>query len=215
VHFEFSVEACLDGYINMARDAEILALAETGRATCRVYAWDGAWVSLGRYQSAERDLVPGSAVPWVMRPTGGKAVLHGHDITVGFARPVEAGEVRSIRQLYRSVTAPLIRALRECGLPATLGEQTPFVSRGVRVADCFAHVSANDIVDERTGLKVCGCALRVTDRAVLLQASIPTRPALVDPATVIKGGKAVGAFWEGEPFADALALILNGTRAAV
>ena len=39
-------------------------------------------------------------------------------------------------------------------------------------------------MDERTGVKVCGCALRMTDRTVLLQASIPVGPPLIDPARV-------------------------------
>jgi len=198
----------------MRLDCELLEAAEEGVAGCRLYSWSGPWITLGKYQNPSRDLVEGCEVPWVMRPTGGKAVLHGHDLTVGFAVPLallasaewpaEKLE-RSIKPVYRAMAAPMISALRACGLPAALGEDTRFVGNGPRVADCFAHVSANDIVDERTGLKVCGCALKVTQRAALVQASIPAGKPLVDPATVIVGGKAlVAAKWDSQGFAAEL-----------
>ena len=217
----FRVDGATDGHNNMRLDEDLLAAAESGLGGCRVYSWVGPWITLGKYQNPSRDLVVRCSVPWVMRPTGGKAVLHGHDLTVGFALPlsflaskdlpVEKLE-RSIKSVYRAMAAPMIAALRACGLPAALGEDTRFVGNGPRVADCFAHVSANDIVDERTGMKVCGCALKVTQTAALVQASIPAGKPLVDPATVIVGGKAlVAAKWESERFAHELesALIIG------
>ena len=72
----------------MARDAELLERAERGESAARVYSWDGAWVSLGRFQRPEKALLRSEEIDWVMRPTGGKAVLHGHDVTVGIALPL-------------------------------------------------------------------------------------------------------------------------------
>jgi hypothetical protein len=40
------------------------------------------------------------------------------------------------------------------------------------------------MVCERTGLKVCGCALRMTQGAVLVQASIPVGEPLVETSAV-------------------------------
>lgn len=170
----------------MARDA---ALLERGQYCARVYTWDGPWVSLGMFQSPERDLLPNCPVPSVLRPTGGRAVLHGHDVTVGLAIPLahidpNADLTRAVRRVYRALATPLIKSLRVCGIPAVLGEETPFHGRSPRSTDCFAHVAANDIVDERTGVKVCGCALRITETAALVQASIPAGPPLVDPSLV-------------------------------
>ena len=165
-----------DGPTNMARDAELLASAEEGQGGCRVYSWNGPWISLGMMQVAERDLLPTNPVPWVIRPTGGKAVLHGHDVTVGLAVPlaslVAASETveklsRSVKAVYRRIVGPLVVALRGCGMPARLAEETPFVGGKGKTADCFAHVSPNDVVHELTGQKVCGCALRLTSSAVL------------------------------------------------
>jgi len=172
-----------DGATNMARDRELLAHAERGHAGCRVYEWDGAWISLGFNQTPEKDLLDPQLVPWVMRPTGGKAVLHGNDVTVGLALPlnmIEGAYARSIKSVYRAIARPLIEALNACGLPAALAEETKFSGRGPKSADCFAHVSPNDIVHPLLGIKVCGCALRLTANAVLVQASIPKGPPLVD-----------------------------------
>lgn len=196
----------------MARDVELLEHAERGVAGCRLYSWTGPWITLGKFQSPSRDLMPGCSVPWIVRPTGGKAVLHGHDMTVGFAVALAplGLEERSIKAAYRWMAMPLIAGMRACGLPAALGEDTRFTGRGPRVADCFAHVSPNDIVDERTGQKVCGCALKVTPSAALLQASITVGTPLIDPATVLVGGKALATPpWDFEAFGEALAVRLS------
>jgi lipoate-protein ligase A len=190
---EFSADPALPAQVNMDRDRALLASAEAGAPAARVYSWDSAAVSLGRYQHPHRDLLNPDLIPWVMRPTGGKAVLHGHDATVAIAWPLAALADqehpverlrRSVRSVYRALTAPLIEALRLSGLDAALGEETRFAGRGLRTADCFAHVSSNDVVHRVTGVKVCGCALYISEQAVLLQASIPCREPLIDPSLV-------------------------------
>lgn len=207
-------DQALDGPTNMGRDAELLVAAEGGRGGCRVYSWDGPWISLGMMQDPGRDLLPTNPVPWVKRPTGGKAVLHGHDVTVGLALPLaliaREGESverlsRSVKTVYRRIAAPLVEALQGCGMPAKLAEDTRFVGSKGKTADCFAHISPNDIVHEPTGQKVCGCALRLTSSAVLVQASIPNGPPLVDPRLVYAAPSAVSAFrWEASGFAERL-----------
>lgn len=209
----------LDGPTNMARDAALLELAEQGKASCRVYSWDGPWVSLGSMQKPERDLLRTNPVPWVMRPTGGKAVLHGHDLTVGLAMPLsliaQEGECaeqlsRSVKTVYRWIAAPIVEALNACGVRARLAEETVFVKNAGKTADCFAHIAPNDIVDERLGVKVCGCALRLTSTAVLVQASIPNGQPLVDPRLVFAQPSALAApAWPAEDFAESLHKALN------
>jgi len=171
-----------DGPTNMAADAALLAQAEQGEATLRFYTWDGPWVSLGRFQNPQDDLLDRALLPWVMRPTGGKAVLHGHDLTVTLACPHTG---LGVKQVYRMLIRPLVEGLRLAGQPAALGEETPFVGKGT-TADCFRHVSANDIVDPNTGRKLVGCALKVTRTAALAQCSIPLSMPLVDPARLYR-----------------------------
>lgn len=172
-----------DGFTNMSRDAELIEPAIAGQGACRVYEWDGPWVSLGRSQVPELSLKSNCQVPFVMRPTGGKAVLHGHDLTVGIAMPVSI-DPREVKAIYRGIVPILVGALNRVGIPAALAEETPFVRGAGKVADCFAHVSANDIVDPTNGTKVCGCALRVVSGAVLVQASIPVGIPAINPADV-------------------------------
>ena len=185
-----------DGPTNMARDA---ALLESGG--WRVYGWDGPWVSLGRFQTPERALAPGWD-RWCVRPTGGRAVLHGHDVTLAYALAHD-GDGRALKALYRRLIAPLVEALNDCGLSCRLAETTRYVGRGRESEDCFAFRSPNDVVCPDTGLKVCGCALRVTERAALLQASVPAGPPLVEGAIA---GRAPHAWrgWDTGRFEDAI-----------
>lgn len=176
-----------DGPTNMARDIALLDGLGHGWAA-RVYGWEGPWVSLGRFQRPAEALLPGAPVQWVVRPTGGKAVLHGHDVTVGLAASYSAlglpDGTRELRSVYRAVVRRLSWALTEAGLPASLAEDCRAQRTLARTADCFGVVSPNDVVSPITGQKVCGCALRLYGTAVLVQASIPVGTALVDPAKV-------------------------------
>lgn len=189
----------------MAADLMLLDRLEGRGVAARVYGWDRAWISLGCFQSP-KSLSPGCPVPWVVRPTGGRGVLHGHDITVGMAATLDwvfggpasdAAEAlrrsRSLREVYRVAVRPIVAGLRACGVAAALGEELRSGRRTARGADCFAHVSANDVVDA-TGRKVCGCALKLTENWVLLQASIPVAPPLVEPSTVFPD--AVEVHWQ-------------------
>ncbi len=179
---KIAIEGKVDGDENMAMDRELLQRAETGGSAARIYEWDGAWVSLGKFQHPEIDLLEPKAVPWVMRPTGGKAVLHGHDITVSIAKPLSKS--RSLRQVYRDIITPLVTALQRCGENAALGEDTRFLTKHLRTADCFRHISPNDVVGPETGRKLIGCALRITRHAVLAQCSIPLTMPLIDPSRI-------------------------------
>jgi hypothetical protein len=55
-----------------------------------------------------------------------------------------------------------------------------------------------------TGLKVCGCALRLTESAILLQASLPNGRPLVDPEKVIRNAALSYREWDSSNFAPAL-----------
>jgi len=173
-----------DGDTNMARDTELLRRAEQGETIARIYGWTALWVTLGRFQRPETTLVEPKSTPHTVRPTGGAAVLHGHDLTVAIAMPIQ----RSVKGTYRVATEPLIAALNAAGVPAILAEDIGADDGDPARIDCFAGSSANDIVHRQTRQKACGCALRRTHTAVLLQASIPTGLPLAEPASIIKGG---------------------------
>ena len=168
---DLTLHGARGGEENMALDRAALARAEEGTATLRIYSWERPTVSLGRRQSPEdvAELFPG--LPTVGRPTGGGAVLHGHDLTVALALPLELLGVRprEVRETYRRMVAPLAEALEACGLPCGLAEDRA----SEESADCFAGTGRMDLLDARTGRKIVGCALAATRGAALLQASAP------------------------------------------
>lgn len=201
---EIPFEEEMDGRENMRRDAELL---RENRLCARIYTWNGPWVSLGMSQDPNRDLLSGQPISTVKRPTGGRAVLHGHDITLGLACPLsllshtnEEVSSRSVKMVYRKIIEPIRLALVAAGVPAELAERTRFAKQPGRSADCFATASPNDVVRTDTGAKVCGVALRLTDSAVLVQASIPARAPLVDPKIVFEDPAAV--HWSEIPVLD-------------
>jgi lipoate-protein ligase A len=171
---QFSIEGKNDGVTNMARDL------------ARIYFWDAVWVTLGRNQKPEEALLDLS-VPHVERPSGGAAVLHGHDLTIGIAMPLAdlGSKGREVKRAYRGLIAPIIQALNEVGIPAVLASELQNRERIVSPY-CFAMKADHDVIDRNTGEKICGCAMRVTKYAALIQASIPISCPLVDPNQILR-----------------------------
>jgi len=71
----------------MARDAALLEAFQRGEIppTLRVYQWASPALTYGVNQQLPPRLVDACnalGIPMLRRPTGGKAVLHGHDLTV-------------------------------------------------------------------------------------------------------------------------------------
>lgn len=177
------------GRENMELDSR---LPSEGPGSFRVYGWSSVAVTLGFSQLCEVTLASPlpEGVEVVRRPTGGRAVLHGHDVTIGVCVSLNRLGLpdgsRSLRIAYRQIVAPIIGALNDVGIPAALGEDTRFARLVGGSPDCFAHVSANDVVHADSGAKLCGCALRMSERDVLLQASIPVRRPDIHPQDILR-----------------------------
>lgn len=130
----------------------------------RLYTWAGPALSLGRFQpdsDVDRDACRERGVEVVRRPTGGRALLHGGDLTYAVAMPRPAGEAGHVDALYRTIAGALIAGLAELGVTATIGSD-----RGAAGPACFATAQGADLrVGDR---KVCGSA-QVQRGAVVLQ----------------------------------------------
>lgn len=180
-------DLALNGHANMQYDTELLDSADKFHtAFCRFYTWDGIWVSLGKFQNPNLDLKQPSEIRFVMRPTGGKAVLHGHDLTVSSAVSLKLIDenLRNVKSIYRLLINPIVTGLIKSGIQADLAENTIFAKTKSSVSDCFKHISVNDVVDLKTGRKLVGCALKVTKTSALAQCSIPISLPKIDPATI-------------------------------
>jgi lipoate-protein ligase A len=209
LRIHFSADGQADGPENMARDLELLDQAEQGEFNCRLYGWRGAWVSLGRFQSGFEAVVDGFDRV-VSRPTGGKAVLHGHDLTVALTLPLYG---KSVKEAYQRAAAPLIEALNRCGAESGLaGDSGSLLSPS---QDCFASVSQFDLRDHRTGVKFAGAAMRLGKSSLLLQASIPFTQPLIDPGLAIVGAAPFQLVpWHWERFSSVLPAVLEAHFAA-
>lgn len=138
----------------------------------RIYRWSEVCITIGRNQTRD-DATDDPEVPVIKRPTGGSAVLHGHDLTVSIAATLDSlnCKERDVRSVYRALVSPLIQTLIHCGVEADYGSSG--MHRDTASSYCFAMRSPYDIVNLMTGNKVCGCAMRVMRDRALIQASIP------------------------------------------
>lgn len=187
LRFLVSTDSALSGEENMARDVELFSRAACDSlALARIYTWNEPTVSLGRSQTRAAALLPNCVLPSVMRPTGGGAVLHGHDLTIGMAAHLSlvCGDSRNMRAIYRALITPLVRALNDIGVSATLAADSPSAIHSRQGADCFLSVSPNDVIHSDTRAKLIGCALRVSRDAALAQCSIPITNPAVSPSSV-------------------------------
>ncbi|MCS7208799.1 MAG: hypothetical protein NZ874_04425 [Fimbriimonadales bacterium] len=184
----------------MARDLALLEAFERGEipSTLRVYQWASPALTYGVNQQLPlrlREACEQLGIPLFRRPTGGKAVLHGHDLTLALVfRPCFQSPPRDAaegspdsqanaaparlypRQVYLWLAPALIEAFRQVGVPAARGDAAAPDPRSLNDGgDCFATPAIADIVNAETGIKLMGCALLVRGACVLMQASIPLR----------------------------------------
>ena len=162
---------------NMAADAALLAALVEGRnsqPTLRVYEWDSPAVSIGRLQREEPVRRAYPSLPIVRRPTGGRAVLHGDDLTIAIALPLDClplGAHTSVLASHRALMGCVAAALRAVGLAVRYGPDACAGHAGsVR---CFDTSAGCDLVDAATGRKLVGSAQRREGRALLQQMSLP------------------------------------------
>jgi lipoate-protein ligase A len=143
--------------------------------TLRFYGWDRPSLSLGCFQkSAGLGLAYCSThdIPVVRRPTGGRAVLHGDELTCSFsARTDQPPFARGLLDSYRSISSALCLAFRKIGISAA-SKMTKEKGRVLtRSPLCFASSSYGEIlVDHR---KLVGAAQKRWKDGLLQQGSIP------------------------------------------
>ncbi len=205
---------------NMAADEAILDAVIAGIAppTLRIYGWEETAVTIGRFQDATRSLdlefLRAQDIPVVRRPTGGRGILHGGDVTVSIAVPIShlgpAGS--SITDSYRLLSQGFVEALNRLGVRADLGGCERRPGRG---GDCFATQSRADVI-LTGGHKVVGSAQRRSEGAILQQSSVRHTAAEVTPTEVFLGAIA-GEFYPLDRFeeAEVVAALTEGFGAAL
>ncbi len=170
---------------NMAVDeALLLSCDEQPQVTLRFYRWERPTLSLGYFQSlSEIDLEECAqrGFAWIRRPTGGRAVLHQHELTYSFVAPIALlGE--SVSRSHEQISRALALGLQRLGLTAKFAappESDPRLS-----SLCFAAPASVELTIQSK--KVIGSAQMRTKSSVLQHGSIPLRIDFAALAAVLK-----------------------------
>jgi lipoate-protein ligase A len=167
---------------NMAVDEALLVTAkDPGFApTLRFYSWDRPSLSIGSFQKAQElnlARIESVGVPFVRRPTGGRAVLHDAELTYSIACPVPSRFFPSdLMGSYKTIGSCFIKGLRMLGLDVGLvpvsrnpeSKKAPNLAGGSPL--CFSSPSWHEVLAD--GKKLVGSAQKRLPDAFLQQGSL-------------------------------------------
>jgi lipoate-protein ligase A len=166
------VDAPASGAANMALDQTLLDHANTaGSTTLRLYAWSPHCLSLGRNEPAlkryDRERIEQRGLDTVRRPTGGRAVWHGRELTYAVTAPLD--EFGGLTGAYSDIHHLLADALRTLGAEPVLA---PIPDRivGLTAGACFATSAGGELMV--SGYKIVGSAQLTQGRAFLQHGSV-------------------------------------------
>lgn len=166
------------GIENMALDEALLdSVAHgPGRPILRLYGWSPFCLSLGYAQplgDADRNALASRNWDLVRRPTGGRAILHGDEITYAVIGPDNNPYLRGgVLQSYRALSRGLMQALIHLGLKPTVEPDSARLDEEQRANPvCFEVPSAYEIT--AGGMKLIGSAQTRRRGAVLQHGTIP------------------------------------------
>lgn len=165
------------GARNMAIDAAILAAVGRGDQppTLRVYDWSPFCLSLGYGQtSRDADMQRLEYFGWdiVRRPTGGRAILHGDELTYSVALPMHHELAHGdIVESYRRLSTALVAALEHLGLSPRSERNDDQPKKKGPV--CFEVPSHYEITVN--GHKLIGSAQVRRKNGILQHGSLPLR----------------------------------------
>lgn len=187
------------GAMNMALDEALLQSVATGRSlpVLHLYRWQPPTVTLGYAQSVAEDInldaCRSAGLDVVRRVTGGRAVLHDHEVTYGIMAPVQQGLFEgSVLECYKVIAEALQLTLQRLGLNARLvpGRRSPQPAAAER-AVCFTAPSQYELVID--GRKVAGSAQKRQGKGFLQHGSLPLEMDLDLLARVLPGNPALSA----------------------
>jgi lipoate-protein ligase A len=161
---------------NMATDLALLDQAgDRGGAVLRTYDWSRPSISFGRNEPVrdawDVDAMRSAGYDVVRRPTGGRALLHGPEVTYSVTLPLPRGV--PWRDAYDAVNARLADAIGRLGVPVTpigTAAAPPVAPDGPA---CFAAPAAGELAVD--GRKVAGSAVWRSPAAYLQHGAILLR----------------------------------------
>lgn len=165
------------GAWNMAVDSAIAEAVAAGHQppTLRLYGWQPFCLSLGygqRLREADQGTLMDRGWDLVRRPTGGKAILHGDELTYSLCLPLDhplaSGD---IVESYRRISVGFLRALETLGLEAVSQHKGAEAGQGEAGPVCFELSSHYEITV--AGRKLIGSAQLRRKGVVLQHGTLP------------------------------------------
>ena len=159
------------GWANMAIDQTLLDRAELlGESWLRLYAWEPHCLSFGRHEPATRRYDAGRiaarGIDTVRRPTGGRAVWHGPELTYAVVAP--GPRFGSLQEAYLEIHDMIGQALGQLGIEAVLASSRR--SDPLDAGACFSQPAGGEVLVG--GRKVVGSAQLRQGGALLQHGSI-------------------------------------------
>lgn len=160
----------LSGFENMSRD-EVLweGLVKSKMLVLRFFQWREKTLSVGRFQKTEeinQEYLRCHCIPLVRRPTGGRAILHGEEVTLSLVLP---GNELSPRQFYEALKQVLRDALERVGV--AVDREVVNVPPYLASPACFSLTFPHELTVR--GKKIVGIAQARGKEGSLFQISLP------------------------------------------
>lgn len=162
---------------NMALDEALLDWHSEGKIppTIRFYGWNPATLSIGYFQKTDKEIdmdsVRNHGLGFVRRPTGGRGVLHEHELTYSVIVSEEHPNMpNTVTEAYRVISEGILKGFHHLGLDAYFAvprtEEEKNGLKNPRSSVCFDAPSWYELVVE--GRKVAGSA-QTRQKGVILQ----------------------------------------------
>jgi lipoyl(octanoyl) transferase len=162
---------------NMALDEALLDWHSAGKIppVIRFYGWEPATLSIGYFQKVEKEIdleaVKAHGLGFVRRPTGGRGVLHEHELTYSVIVSENHPEMpKTVTEAYRVISEGILKGFHRLGLEAYFAvprtDEERSALKNPRSAVCFDAPSWYELVVE--GRKVAGSA-QTRQKGVILQ----------------------------------------------
>jgi lipoyl(octanoyl) transferase len=162
---------------NMALDEALLDWHSEGKIppVIRFYGWEPAALSIGYFQKVEKEIdleaVKAHGLGFVRRPTGGRGVLHEHELTYSVIVSEDHPEMpKTVTEAYRVISEGILKGFHQLGLEAYFAvpktDEERSALKNPRSAVCFDAPSWYELVVE--GRKVAGSA-QTRQKGVILQ----------------------------------------------
>jgi lipoate-protein ligase A len=163
--------------------------------TLRVYQSSKDSVTIGYFQNIDKfdlDYLKSEEIDYVRRITGGRAVLHGSDLTFSFSAnndsPFYDSSINKITAKFAKIIKGFLLKLdikaniaKKDGLKGELAKNSSY---------CFNSFTKSEILIRNK--KIAGFALKKNDNSFLLQGSIPISLDHVRFSNIVKGNTDAG-----------------------